>query len=133
SRMGDIWTLGSVRLGDSVFGGVLEDVARTRTVADIEAIYQQLREARGRPAMEDGPSREVVVVAADLGVGGVRLLERMCARRIQRAWRAYAKRQETAKMYERTAERCRHLVEATLLQTAMQNSRIIEKELATLK
>ncbi|KAF4747062.1 hypothetical protein FOZ63_030699 [Perkinsus olseni] len=122
--------------GDTTSQGLSDSppsVARTRTVADIEAIYQQLREARGRPEMVDTPSRNVVVIASDLGVGGVRLLERMCARRIQRAWRAYAKRQETVKMYERTAERCRHLVEATLLQTAVQNSRIIEKELATLK
>ncbi|KAF4698838.1 hypothetical protein FOZ63_021774 [Perkinsus olseni] len=118
----------SQRLSDSP-----PSVFRTRTAADIEAIYQQLREASGRPATEDRPSREVVVVASGLGIDGVRLLERVCARRIQRAWRAYSKRQETAKMYERTAERCRHLVEATLLQTAMQNSRIIEKELAALK
>lgn len=68
---------------------------RTRTIGDVETIYDQLHTARRLSGLRQRLSRDVLVTSNDLGIGGVRLLEKVCARRIQRAWRTYAKRQET--------------------------------------
>ncbi|KAF4661179.1 hypothetical protein FOL47_006798, partial [Perkinsus chesapeaki] len=108
-------------------------VSGTRTLADIETILNQLDRPVEPRRMRDSVEPPPKDSAVGMSLEGVRFLEALSAKRIQRSWRAYMKRQEITKMYERTAERCRQMVEATLLQTAMQNSRQIEKELLALK